>query len=521
LATTSAAIRAGAIRSGQSSSGRKESRKKYPSRSSRRRLLYGFRDWQNIEATGRAGSDEGFDARAWEKGDAVANLGDEGEEGVHTLEGRLWQIQGKREKTITPAKMHALIREGVSDITPPYGYILAAATNISKLAYDAFREELKEKGVREFYFWGKDYLEDQLSLPQNDEILFTFFGLSLSPRRRTRTAELKFNINNKNKILRMVFGNDHLLGQGVPQGKRFLLRDIKAEHYPNRSQYPDFEKHRRWEEHDVVEVSARGIAFKIRERYAYLDEAKKQWDFSMAVDLTPRKHNIDAANQARLEDDGKKIERFWRHLPRRLQAKLIVYGILPFEDMLIIDDKGDPEYTDPHVFVDFSPRGPFSYTVANLIHHRTVTHYGQLERDFKRISVFPPSIPEPARGNVYDLDTLKLDADAARDVERLRGEGTLLSFDDRLKSLTEGSLIRIPKKDGSSFDNYAEVTHVYEATVGALLAAEGSGFYRSQFQRSAGTEVADQDTVTVHEIHEVIVPYEGNYLSYVDHNIGF
>src|SRR6266849_2113016 len=106
-----------------------------------RRLLYSFRDWNNIEATGRSGSDEGFDVRAWEKGDTISNVGDEGEEGVRTLEGRLWQIQGKREKTITPAKMRTLIKEGVDQRTPPYGYVLAAATNISKTAYDAFREE--------------------------------------------------------------------------------------------------------------------------------------------------------------------------------------------------------------------------------------------------------------------------------------------------------------------------------------------------------------------------------------------
>src|SRR4029077_14259083 len=124
------------------------------------------------------------------------------------------------------------------------------------------------KGVTEFYFWGKDYLEDQLSLPQNDEVLFTFFGLSLSPRRRSRIAELKFSINNKNKILKLVFGRDEILDQGVPRSKTFLLRDIKAERYPSREGYPDFDKHRRWEEHDVVEVTATGVYFKLRERYA-------------------------------------------------------------------------------------------------------------------------------------------------------------------------------------------------------------------------------------------------------------
>jgi len=477
-----------------------------------RRLLYSFRDWSNIEATGRSGSDEGFDVRAWEKGDAVTNVSDEGEEGMHALEGRLWQVQGKREKTIIPAKIRTLIREGVDQASPPYGYILAAATNISKAAYDTFREELRKKGVTEFYFWGKDYLEDQLSLPQNDEILFTFFGLSLSPRRRSRTTELKFNINNKNKILKLIFGRDELLGQAVPRGKTFLLRDVKAEHYPNSKEYPDFEKHRRWEEHDVVGVTAKSIVFKIRERYAYLDQAKKQWDFSPAVDLTPRKHNIDQANQARLENEGKKVERYWRHLPRRLQAKLVLYGFVLFEDMLIIDDRGDPEYTDPHIFVDFGPNGPFRYAVANLVQNHTAIHESEF-RDFKQVKIFPPTFPEPTKGAVHDVDKLGLNAEAMRGLEHLRGLGILHLFDDKLKALSEGSLIRIPKKDQDYSDKHAEVTHVYDTTVGAILKQLGFEHYRAQLESSAGREVTDTDNVTVYELHEVML--QGNYLSYL------
>ena len=34
-----------------------------------RRLLYGYREWKDIEATGWGGSDEGFDIRAWEISD--------------------------------------------------------------------------------------------------------------------------------------------------------------------------------------------------------------------------------------------------------------------------------------------------------------------------------------------------------------------------------------------------------------------------------------------------------------------
>jgi hypothetical protein len=483
-----------------------------------RRLLYSFREWSNIEATGRGGSDEGFDIRAWEKGDAVTNVSDEGEEGARALEGRLWQIQGKREKTITPAKIRTLVKEGVDQTSPPYGYILAAATNISKTAYDAFREALKKKGVTEFYFWGKDYLEDQLSLPQNDEILFTFFGLSLSPRRRSRITELKFNINNKNKILKLIFGRDELLGQQMPTGKGFLLRDIKAERYPDRNEYPDFDKLRRWEEHDAARVTARGVFFKVRERYAYFDQVKQQWDYSIAVDLIPRKHNLDQANQARMEDEGKKVERFWRHLPRRSQAKVVLYGFVPFEDILIIDEKGDPEYTDPHVFIDFGPNGPFQYIVGLLANDTTALDDDEI-RKLKRVKMFPSKFPEPKQGSMYELAQLGLGVEAMRDLERLRGPKTLYSFDGRLKVLAEGSLIRIPKKDQDSTEKYAEVTHLHETTVGAYVKGQESAFYRSQLEGSAGRKLADTDTVTVFELHQVMLVRGG--VIYLGHDYGY
>src|SRR5512147_787465 len=76
-----------------------------------RRLLYSFRDWRDIEATGRSGSDEGFDIRAWEKTDSITNVSDEGEEGAHLAEGNLWQVQGKREKTIGPSDMTTILKD--------------------------------------------------------------------------------------------------------------------------------------------------------------------------------------------------------------------------------------------------------------------------------------------------------------------------------------------------------------------------------------------------------------------------
>jgi hypothetical protein len=387
--------------------------------------------------------------------------------------------------------MRALIRGGVDKADPPYGYILAAATNISKATYDVFREELRQKGVKELYFWGKDHLEDQLALPQHDEILFTFFGLSLSPRRRSKVAELKFAINNKNKILKLLYGSEPLIGVGMPRGQSFLLRDIKADEYPWKQQYPDFDTRRRWEEHEVAQVMPDGLSFKIRERYAYYDAATTQWDESTAIDLIHRKHDLDESNAARFTDHGKHAEYFWQHLPRRVQAKLMVHGFVRFDQMLIIDEKGDPEYTNPHIFIDFSPHGPWHGTNANIIRRGHAIYNFE---DGPRLEVFPLTFPVPPAGTVLDLDTLGLSKEALKWFGYARGSTTLYLFHNELDEvLVVGNILRVPREDHKS-DNHFEVTHIYKTTVGAIITEQGE-FQRQTLERHAGRPVTDLDLV--------------------------
>ena len=72
-----------------------------------RQLVYDFRTWVNLEATGTLGGDEGFDVRGRE---LIYDNEDPDEEEIeepHYKE-RLWLIQCKREKTIPPARMSVL-----------------------------------------------------------------------------------------------------------------------------------------------------------------------------------------------------------------------------------------------------------------------------------------------------------------------------------------------------------------------------------------------------------------------------
>jgi hypothetical protein len=235
-------------------------------------------------------------------------------------------------------------------------------------------------------------------------------------------------------------------------------------------------------------------------------------DYSTAVDLTPRKYNIDQANAARLEDKGKKVEHFWKHLPRLLKAKILVYGFVPFEDMLIIDEKEDPEYTDPHIHIDFSSTGPFQYLVGNLVQKGDAIHETEFA-NFERLAIFPTTFPDRVKGEVLDLEKLGLSPEGAK---HLRYSTTLYSFDEKLKALTVGSIIRIPKTDQHSSEQCTEVTYMYSSTVGELVNTQ-SVHSRSELQRSAAREIADTDRVVVYELHEVMLSSGGADFYYV-HN---
>ena len=367
--------------------------------------------------------------------------------------------------------------------------------------------------VREFSFWGKDHLEDQLALPENDEILFTFFGISLSPRRRARTSEIKFSINNKNKMLKLLFDREDPIDQGVRNGKSLLLRDIKDQHYPDKEQYPDFDKRRRWEEYRAVRVDATGVLFKTRERFAFFDAPAKEWDFTRAVDLLPRKHDLDEVNEQRGRDYAKKVEYFWRHLPRHQQAKLEVYGFVRFEDMLIIDEKGDPEFAMPHAFIDYSQQeGPFvgGFTTLRPGYGEPV-HSNELQDKYKKITLFPNTFPEPKMGTVHELDKLGLTGTPLLRLQHRHGASDLYAFDGKLAFLSESDLIHIPKTDRES-DRHVEVTHVYITTVAAYT--KGGVSDVKELEEYAGRNVTSKDKVTVYEVIEV---YRWTkYLTYAD-----
>lgn len=464
-----------------------------------REIIYSLKTWQNIEATGRSGSDEGFDIRAWEKNEEITNRDEEDEEnvGVHPMEGNLWMIQGKREKELGPTAVKKIINDGVNKKSPPYGYILAAPVNFSKKSYDIFREVLRKKGVMEFYLWGRAELEDMLHQPKNDHILFTFFGVSLVARRKSKTTEKKFPINNKNKLLR-------ILSSGEYHGKMhqsILIRDFQDENYPWEEKYKDFSKSPRWQEHIVTEYHPHGLMIDVSERYAYVDHEKKVWDYTKAIDLINRGGDVDDFQKRQQQYKNKEdVEDFWKHLPKKNQSKLLNKGIILFKDILIIDDKGDVVNKYPHIFLEFQYNGePF----RAMWHYLTDTHSTiDLEKaKYKKIKFFPNTFPKPKKGKVYKDKSVELNEETRRLLRIGTGviESDLFDIDGKYDFLNPRDSILINGVDGNKEPNLLKIMYKYKTTVENYLSGKDLDENKANIERQVGRAVKNTKELNVLE----------------------
>jgi len=204
-----------------------------------RQLAYDYRNWSGIEATGRLGGDDGVDIRATELiflNPLQAQVTDEDSEETREVEEHVWVIQCKRYQNISPALIRKTVNEALPDGSDPvYGLVIAAACDVTKKTYDAFRQAAREKGVQEFDLWTKARLEDLLFQPRYDHLLFAYFGISLGMQKKSKLYSLRQTLAIKRK-LRKVFEVEKHIGNSKP----CLIRNIDDEKYPHRADIPFF-----------------------------------------------------------------------------------------------------------------------------------------------------------------------------------------------------------------------------------------------------------------------------------------
>jgi len=367
-----------------------------------RQLIYDFRQWRSLEATGRTGSDEGTDIRAIERMQSADiiyedEVADAEPIPVRAIESkdRLWIIQCKRERQIGPTRTRSIVSTNLSSLTDkPYGYMLVAACDFSKSARDAFREEVIKHGVEEFYIWGKAEVEDQLYLPKNDHLLFAYFGISLQVRRRSLTTEIRAKLSLKKKLTSVLGGIDQ------PIHREVLIRDPRDEHYPYIDSADEFIKSPRWRYWECyAHEPPDHLAFVYKKHYAYVNWETKEYDILSEYDDGVPFSPMVCGLEERWWDPQNLAQRYrnfwWNSVPEANRAWAIELRIIHYDRIIALDEIGDIYHLGPHLLVEYGIDGqPFKPNARKQFLESSSHPRNTIDiRDGKRISYFPAEIP--------------------------------------------------------------------------------------------------------------------------------
>jgi len=318
-----------------------------------RQLVYDLRVWRRLEATGRAGGDDGFDVRGFEiVASSVQQVASEPEieeeEAIGPTDAdRLWLIQCKREKAISPATLAIYLNEIVltgDEIL--HGVIFVAACNFSKRSRDVFLAWCRERKISEAHIWGRGELEDMLFQPKNDNLLFAYFGISLQIRKRSVATQLRATTAIKRKLKRHVSGSS----------AEILIRDPEASEYPYSAENVRPEQ---WVVYRPEEMGYDGLRVSLGWFYASVDSVTGEWDAAMRLyhsnpDTPWVVHNKEEDRLRKIASD------WWNSLPEDRRGWLKVTGVIPYKAILEVDEMGDDVFEGVHIFASFRAiHGPF------------------------------------------------------------------------------------------------------------------------------------------------------------------
>lgn len=353
-----------------------------------RQLAYDFRDWVRLEATGRSGADEGFDARGYERLSRRPSQDEseapdlEAEQETELQPDRLWLIQCKRERALPPAKLRKYLAELPNEsVKGLHGIIFAAACDFSKASRDVLVEWARAHGLSEWHLWGKAELEDQLLQPKNDSLLFAYFGVSFVLQRRSKGVALRRNLAIKRRLKRFLDGKSDAV---------VLLRDLEDTTYP----YPLEDRSApRWRARRALQLGAPGLDLRLSMRPAWLSLDTTKWDAALGVPGVDLAYGNDLGRVMSPEDEllDEKANQLWRTLPKEEQAWLYVEAYLPYDRIELVDDIGDDRFEGPHLFVSGWDAGyPGFYPYIETVHEPKRRITIESVDDVGRQSIFPP-----------------------------------------------------------------------------------------------------------------------------------
>jgi len=360
-----------------------------------RQLAYGFRDWIRLEPLGRSGADDGVDIRGIERVQVGrldgATPTEPGED--DTSEDCGWYVQCKREKVVGPAKARAVASAALAGgADAPFGFVLAAPCDLSKRTRDTLASDLRAGGVRQVFAWGRGDLEDMLFLPDNDHLLFAYFGVSVQVRRRSQVAELRSRLTKKREVYRAVGDLNHRGWKAV------LVRDPTVPGYPFPERVPDFDDSNppwlwtAFRHHSNPDT----VALIVRRHHAWISANRKKFDVvDSCSHVMPHRNEFDKVPRR----DEELCDRVWRffynEIPEGERGWLEVVGWIKLDDILLVDDLGDAFNEPPHIVATRDHKYGFFAHTREILQLDRDSDDDHLEVDeLKRTRLFPDPIPE-------------------------------------------------------------------------------------------------------------------------------
>lgn len=324
-----------------------------------RQLAYDFKVWRTLEATGKSGSDDGYDIRGWEivaDGADDADMQDEDDPDVvrDFPTDRRWLIQCKREGKIGPKRLKQFFDAiPATEKVGLYGLVFAVTCDLSKASRDAVRQRCREAGIAECHFWTRSEIEDMLYQPKNDGLLFAYFGISLRIKRRAIKSDLRSRLAMKRKLHRVFGSGEHL-------SETTLFLDPEDDDYPYLSEDGGFESVT-WHPYDVQAHHPWGIEILLRKHFAYLSEDNQSWDMADAFDDA-----FDPWHYAWVNEEDRGVRGVLRRevwsaqddFPEQCRGSLQVLALVSFDEILEVDKDGDSFFRGPIIYCSMKDKKP-------------------------------------------------------------------------------------------------------------------------------------------------------------------
>jgi len=308
-------------------------------------LVYRLRQWQDIHHDGRTGADNGVDIRAIEC----------------ALDGtlRMWAVQCKRYRALAGADAKSAVREAVAKAAvPPDVILLIVGCDVSLATRNGFEAAASAAGIGEAVLWTASKLETML-YSDHPDLLFSYFGISLVRRERTREDNLRRFLAMKRKMMRI-----------FPSGykPKVVVHSIEDE------LYPEIDTAAMGRISPWFRVEFAGLYHAGIEVYLGIDEIIVDRHDGAWAEVSYGVGGLTTAQQPVHVFAGTRYD----------VVKAFTIGRIPFRNIFEADEHGDEYYPEPHLYCRFANQG----TPYEVVMRREVDGYAELFPDTR----FPFSI---------------------------------------------------------------------------------------------------------------------------------